>query len=335
MRALAAALLLTACGTGASRHFFVEMDDGALLKVHLEGQLDSGAIIVVLHGGPVGSAHVYNSGSWAADLEDRWAVAYVDQRAQGASQGAFDTGAYGLDRAAQDVAEVVRVLHGRFDSDIYLLGHSWGGMLGTLTLIETDVQPEISGWIEAAGCHDSLREPTYVVDRMLEVGAAQIEDGANVDEWRDIVELAANIREAGTYTSDDLLALNRNGYRAEQLIDEIEWDFDWLEAVGAGFGNDARHATQWWAGSVALNTLYEEANVASLTDRLPEITTPSLFLYADYDFVCPTDLGRDAARLVSNEDRSLIEFERSGHSLMFNEPDGFVEAVHQFVARTR
>ena len=338
MRALLmATLLATGCGSGVSKHFFVQTDDGALLKVLVEGNLDSDVIIVVLHGGPVGSAHAYNSGSWAADLEDRYAMAYVDQRAQGASQGAIDTLAYDLDRAALDVEQVLGVLRGRFgaDVDLYLLGHSWGGMLGTLTLVDTSAQRQVSGWIEAAGCHDSLREPTYVVDRMLDVGARETAMGNNVEEWLDITTFAYELKERGTFGGDDLLTLNRNGYRAEGLIDAIEWDVDLAAAIGRGFRNDARPLTQWWAGSIALNTLYDEADSASLTDRLPEIGVPSLFLYADYDFVCPTALGTDATERVSNSERALVRFERSGHSLMFNEPDLFVSEVGQFVERTR
>jgi pimeloyl-ACP methyl ester carboxylesterase len=338
MRRLAAALLVLAgCSAGVDRHFFVQTDDGALLKVHVQGNLDSGVLILLLHGGPSGSSHIYNSGAWSSDLEDRYAIAYLDQRAQGASQGAIDTDAYGVDRAALDVEQVLAVLRGRFGSDkaLYLLGHSWGGQLGTKALIDTDVRWELSGWIEAAGCHDNQREPVYVSQRMVEVGTAEIEAGNNVEDWTEIVDLAEGVLDSESITYDQLIDLNRSGFRAERLVEDIEWSYNLGEALGSAFTDQERTLTQLWAGNLALYNLGDEALETAFTDRLDEIELPSVFLYAAYDFVCPVQLGRDASERVSNAERELVVFEASGHSLMYNEPAAFVSSVVDFVERTR
>ena len=340
MRPLTTALLLlaAACPPGITRHFYVHTDDGAELKVLLEGNLDSGVILLLLHGGPVGSAHVYNSGSYAEELEARYAVAYLDQRGQGASQGRIDSREYTLQRAADDVDTVVDVLRGRYgeDVDIYLLGHSWGGMLGTLALLDTDASDDITGWAETAGCHDSLLEPRYVVSRMTEVGEAEVAAGREEARWGTILSFVqAFDPEATVFDDEDLYYLNQYGYEAESLLDVITWEDPIAADRFAGLRDPQRDGVAWWTASRELDVLYDEASTSGFTDRLGEIDVPGLYLYASYDFVCPAQLGRDAVAVNPHGESRYVELEHSGHSLMSNEPAAYVAAVEEFVEDTR
>jgi len=331
-------LLLTGCGPGVVRHFFVQTDDGANLKVLLEGNLDSGVILLLLHGGPVGSSAVYNTGSYARELESRYAVAYLDQRGQGGSQGNIDTRAYDLQRAADDVDTVVDVLRGRFgeQTDIYLLGHSWGGMLGTLTLLDTNAGDDVTGWIETAGCHDTLVEPRYVVQRLVEVGERELQAERSTQEWEEILGFVEGFDPlAETFDSQDLYWLNTYGYRAEALVDDVIWEDPSLADVLAGLRDPGRHSIELFAGSASLDTLYAESETASLTERLDQVPVPGLYLYATYDFVCPRQLGQDGLAANAHPASTYVELEQSGHSLMSNEPERFVQAVEDFVEATR
>ena len=340
MRALLplAVLLLTGCGDGVRKHFFVKTDDGAHLKVLLEGNLDSDVVLLLLHGGPVGSASAYNTGSAAAELESSFAVAYLDQRGQGGSQGGIDTDAYGLQRAGQDVETVVDVLRGRFgqDTDLYLYGHSWGGMLGTLTLLDTDAGDDVTGWIETAGCHDSVQEPHYVISRLEDIGGAERDAGNNTADWDEILEFTGGFDDVEpTFDSSDLYTLNQYGYRAENLIDAITWEDPTLADALSVVTRPERSAIQAFAGSASLDTLYAEAETASYTARLDEIPVPGLYLYAKYDFVCPPQLGEDALDANPNDASRGVVLEQSGHSLMAQEPEAFVDAIRTFVEDTR
>jgi pimeloyl-ACP methyl ester carboxylesterase len=81
--------------------------------------------------------------------------------------------------------------------------------------------------------------------------------------------------------------------------------------------------------------IHDETEAAAMTGRLDEITVPSLFLWGKYDFVVPPALGESAFSLVSSQDKELVVFERSGHSPMDTEPEGFVVAVEGFVERNK
>ena len=327
-----------ACGP-SSRHFFVNTEGQVQLKVALEGQLDSGVILLMLHGGPVGSSHVYNSGQAMVDIESRYAVAYLDQRGQGGSQGRMDTDTYDLDAAARDVDTVIDVLRARYgeQTDLYLLGHSWGGMLGTLALTRTDVQDELSGWIETAGCHDSAREPRYVADRLNLIGEEELEEERNVADWEEILEFVNEgfDPDAGSWSNGELVRLNRYGYRAESLIDEVEFEDPPPEDRWVFLRNPSRTWIGGGSASRSLDVVYTEAQTTSLSDDLDEIAIPGQYLYARYDFVCPPQLGEDAAAANTSGTTEYVLFESSGHSLMSNEPALFSGEILDFVEDTR
>jgi pimeloyl-ACP methyl ester carboxylesterase len=327
--ACTAFFVLAACRADRDRFFF-ETSDGARLYTTVDGR-PSDTLILVLHGGPLGDSHVYNGGGWADRLEEQAQVAYFDQRGQGASRGAYDRDAYDPARAAEDVAEIATFLRLRYEPDhLVLFGHSWGGMLGTLSLLDTDVPAD--GWIETAGCHDSLVHPRYATSALREIGGAEIAADRSVEEWTEILSFVDTLDLDSEIPYSDLVTLNRLSYRAEGLIEDIEFDTgsSVVAALGQALARPARGSVARWAGSSTLSEFSYAIEEIGLTPRLGEIRLPTLLLYGRYDFVCPPALGRDADQRMPNA--TLVIQERSGHSLMFHEPDVFSAAIDTFLA---
>lgn len=332
IRALALLTLLAGCGD--ERHFFVRTSDGAHLKVHLRGDPDSDALIVLLHGGPAGDAFPYKLGTAAEQLEERVAIAYVDQRGRGASQRIRGLSNYTLDRAGLDVQDVVNVLRLRYGSSkrLFLYGHSWGGSLGTKALLDTSVKESIDGWIEAAGCHDSVVEPVYVGERLRAQAEIELAEGRQVGFWERVLENLDEIDfESLPLPIGDLAWLNDVGYRAEQRTEfhqvfEDDSQFPLMSLYRSGY-------RPTFDSVRGLDTLFYEWLEYSTLDRLGEIDVPALYLYADYDFVCPVRLGEDA--VAANPNGRLVVFEASGHSLMVNETGKYVEEILGFVQPER
>src|SRR5690554_1828223 len=73
-------------GTDVSETFYVE-NQGASMRVLVEGNTASKTILLFVHGGPGSSAYFYNTDYISNHIEDKYAVAYWDQRNAGASQG--------------------------------------------------------------------------------------------------------------------------------------------------------------------------------------------------------------------------------------------------------
>ena len=90
---LSLGLMLFACTTPNDdfyERFYFRTSDGADLAVQIDGQIASKVFILLLHGGPgAGGVYSYNEGIYADRLEYNYAMVYLDQRGQGASQGSY------------------------------------------------------------------------------------------------------------------------------------------------------------------------------------------------------------------------------------------------------
>lgn len=114
---------------------YTETINGAQLHFRVRGQDPGHPYLVVLHGGPGFSAHMFYP--WGKSVEGAVNVVYLDQRGCGQSARLTlknpmrpeldEVKDYTLENLLKDVEGVREFLKVR---DWYVLGHSWGGMLG-------------------------------------------------------------------------------------------------------------------------------------------------------------------------------------------------------------
>jgi len=322
-------LMILGCAQGDYWYF---RTDGVDLPVRVEGNLDSGVFLLMLHGGPQGSAAYYNWGLDTEILEDAYAMVYYDQRGQGGTHGRFDEAAYTVQQLADDNRNLVRAMYARYgdDSSIWLYGHSWGGMLGTATLLDTDA--EVAGWIESAGSHDYPLNDIYSAELLIEVGEKAVTDGGEyAEEWADVIARVESIQVDGIDAEEgwplNTIAIEASGYVEEVWPENVDEE----STLYILLNDPTAVATAWWSGRGAGKLVDDSALNLSYTDRLNEITVPSLFLYGSLDFVCPPQLGRDAYERVDTDATEFVVFEDAGHSLMANYPEEYADTIINFV----
>jgi pimeloyl-ACP methyl ester carboxylesterase len=80
-----------------------------------------------------------------------------------------------------------------------------------------------------------------------------------------------------------------------------------------------------WPAALTLLSLASQ----NLTPRLHEIQQPTLVLVGTRDLTVPPSEGRLAARLIPNA--QLVEFPRTYHQLVDEQPERFIEAVRTFL----
>lgn len=323
-------LLLTtlACTPGDYWYF---RTDGVDLPVRVEGNLDSGVILLLLHGGPGGSAVDYNYGLDTELLEAEFATAYFDQRTQGGTHGRYSADMLTIHQVATDTANLVDALRARYgdDTSVWLYGHSWGGMLGTATLLDTDA--DVDGWIESAGSHDYPLNDRYTAEMYIARGTEEIEAGSEHSaEWREIVDFASSL-DLDDISDDDSLQLNQYAFEAEGYVDLAEGAWGQESGILVALRNPTVKATSAVSGLSGGSRLNMDAQDTSYTPRLNEIDVPSLFIYGDSDFVCPQQLGLDAYEAASTDAKEFVVLEESGHSLMVNQPEAYADALITFV----
>jgi len=319
----------------SGRTIFVRTQ-GADLPIYLRGNGDQDVVILLLHGGPGGNGLEYRSGIYAEMLEDNYAMAYLDQRGQGASRkvnGEFDITMAAMVRDLEAVVSVLKHELG-VNTKIYLLGHSWGGTLGTSYLLTRDNQLNITGWIESDGAHDIPLLNKEAIAMFIKVGKEEIVKGGNTSKWNEIVGWAEKI-DVDSISDADGGQINEYGYEAENMIEEIaaskeggipsRWLYSPVDPIISSMsGNSTQTAL-----------VRDGVERIALTNRLPELKIPTLLLWGKYDFVVPPALGESALSQISSTEKSLIMFDHSGHSPMNSEAEKFAQSIIDFVERTK
>ncbi len=327
-------LLLFSCTKPTTEVYerFMFRHNGADLAVEVNGNIASKTFILLLHGGPGGGSGAYNSGVYSEMLEEKYAIAYMDQRGNGASQGIYSEDDLTLTQNSKDVYALSLFLKEKYGDDIslFLMGHSWGGITSSHALINTDIQDQLKGWIEVDGVNDFDHNNIEAIKLFLEVGNAQLAKGYEVDFWQEVVN-RVNTMDTNAVTDDDEGYLNSQGFEAEGKLEEITNAED-NSPPGYSILNSPDIALNLQASNNFINgILNADSKINSTRFDLEKITIPSQFLWGKYDFVVPPAIGEDAFNRVSSTNKEIIIFENSGHSPMSNEPEKFAQSIIDFV----
>ncbi|MFK8037808.1 MAG: alpha/beta fold hydrolase [Crocinitomicaceae bacterium] len=311
---------------------FVFRNDGADLAVEINGNMGSKIFILLLHGGPGGGSGAYNSGRYSEMLEEKYAVVYMDQRGNGASQGAYSVDDLTLAQNSKDVYALTLFLKKKYGNDIslFLMGHSWGGITSSHALTNTEIQKELKGWIEVDGVNDFDHNNVEAIKLFIEVGEAQLTKGYEVEFWQEIVD-RVKVMDTTAVTDDAEGYLNSKGFEAEGKLEEITNPED-NSTPGYSIINSPDIALNLKASNNFINgTLNNDSKSNSTRFDLEKITIPSQFLWGKFDFVVPPEVGVDAYNRVSSLSKEIIIFENSGHSPMSNEPVKFSQSIIDFI----
>jgi len=329
-----AGLLVASCTKQSTDTYdrFMFRNDGADLAVEVNGNMASKTFILLLHGGPGGGSSAYNSGTYADILEEKYAMVYMDQRGNGASQGIYSSDDLTLDQNSKDVYGLTLLLKMKYGDDIslFLMGHSWGGITSSHALINTDIQEELKGWIEVDGVNDFEHNNIEAIKLFLEVGEAQLAKSYEVEFWQRIVDEVKKM-DITNVTDEDEGFLNGNGFEAEGKLEEIASGDDNSDPAYYPLNSPDFSVSIAVANNLVNQPLNTNSAENSTRFDLDKITIPSQFLWGKYDFVVPPAIGVDAFNRVSSADKEIMIFEQSGHSPMSNEPVKFAQSVIDFV----
>ncbi len=307
---------------------------GADMPAYIYGNGADKIFLIILHGGPGGVGLNYRGGTIKSEIEKTCAVVYFDQRGSGMSQGSYSENGISVDIMAEDVLALVKVIKHKYGSDsrFFLMGHSWGGTLGTATLLKD--QDTFKGWIEVDGAHDPKGMYFEYIANFKRVASEQIDAENNVNYWNGVNNLVNNVNTT-LYSEKDFFRMNREAFEAEEKLDDdgvtnredddssIFFNYNFLTAL--------------WSRSRTLSILTNQGlweNV-SYTNRLSEITIPSLVLWGRYDMVVPPKFGQDAFDNLGSSVKKLVFFEKSGHGPMYSEGDQFADEVIEFITMNK
>ena len=130
------------CSTREASNIAVSEDvyinsEGTKLFANIRGDNSSSPILLYLHGGPGSPLGILIFMAYSGhQLEKDFMVVYLHQRGIMNSERIPDS-AHTVSNYVKDMHHVVSYLKGRYkEKEIFLLGHSWGGVISYMYLLE-------------------------------------------------------------------------------------------------------------------------------------------------------------------------------------------------------
>lgn len=257
--------------------------------------------LLLLHGGPGAPSRYLDP---LRGLADERPVIFYDQLGGGKSDRPEDPSLWTIERFVQEL-QAVRDALGL--DEVHLFGHSWGTMLGVEYMLSG---PEgVQSLILAS---PALDIPRWLEDTNRLKGQLPIE----IQEAIDLHEAA------GTTDSEEYQAATMEFYR-RHLCRRDPWPVE-LEEAFANLGWDV-YTTMWGPSEFHATGTLAEFNV---TDRLAEITVPTLFTAGRYDEATPETTAWFQSLVPGS---SLSIFEESAHMTMLDEPERYNEVLRDFL----
>ncbi|MEM9341197.1 MAG: alpha/beta hydrolase [Bacteroidota bacterium] len=301
------------------------------MAAYVHGNASEKVFLILLHGGPGGTGLQYRNNTIKSKIEKNNAIVYFDQRGSGNSQGKYSEADVSIDLMAEDVLALVKVLKTKYgnDSKFFLMGHSWGGTLGPATLLKD--QEEFVGWINVDGNHDPKGSYEAYKIALKKVADEQISLKNSSNYWKGVLDLIQNV--GANYSKSDFYKLNRKAHESEGTLADNKV-INQSRSDGQSDSHYNPFTTLWNSGQIQSilvdKGLFEKV---SYTDRLSEITIPSLVLWGKHDIIVPAVYAQEAYDNLGSSDKELFVFEKSAHSPMDTEPDLFAEKVINFINR--
>jgi len=292
----------------------------AELYLRVRGVDRSNPVILYLHGGPGEMNGPLLFQAYAGPLlEKHFVVAYLHQRHTCMSPEA-PLNTLTIGQFIKDVDTVVEYLKDEFNQDaIFLIGHSFGGALGYLYLLEHD--ENIAKLVSAGGAFSTTSieingyetvmklaiesENQVAVTQLENVGPPPYETLQGGMVWRMVAMSILDARNEG-------LSKNLNMSEVMSITGIHEFDVGWQKKFMDVAG-----------------MMWTELSTIDLVDDVKNIKTPMLLIAGAKDIMVPFSI-LEAGFTNYGGEKQYIILENSNHMMFADEPELFTRKVIEF-----
>ena len=293
--------------------------DGAQLYLRVRGQDMNNPVLLYLHGGPGDlTGPLYFQAYAGPLLEKRFTVGYLHQRGTCKSPS-VPPEMLTVENFIKDVDNVVSFLKKEFRKDrVFLIGHSFGGILGYLYLLEHGA--DVEKFVSAGGAFSTILIEEHGYQTVLELAqkAGDLE----------AVKKMESLGPPPYKTFQEGMAWRTLGMTLLAKANESPLDLSQISKVASVTG--AVRIDEWMGKSMTLaNAMWKELATVDVEDEVKNITTPLLIITGAKDLFVPFQLLKKGYENYGGEKEYCI-LEKGSHNMFVDEPDLFVSKVIEF-----
>lgn len=297
--------------------------------ISIRGRSIANPILLFLHGGP-GSPETPLVRHYDGKLENDFLVVCWDQRGAGKSYSPkIPKETMNVNQFIADTHDLVVILLRRFNrKKVFVVGHSWGTMLGTLTV-------------------QKFPELFYAYVGVGQVANPKANEELSYEYVLDIANKAGNLKDIRTL----------EGLNTPEAFGTIDPEGKWFDRIekqrqlllkygGCLYGKknynslinvliaspeySTRDAVNWIKGNIfSMKAMWPEVMQINLDEQVPRLEVPVYFLIGRHDYNTPFELAEKYFNQLQAPWKELIWFENSAHSPMYEEPEKFCEVMSQ------
>jgi len=278
-------------------------------------------IMLFLHGGP-GSPEVAFIKHFNPDIEKDFVMVYWEQRGAGKSFSKdIPPESMNMDQMISDTRELSEYLVNRFNREkIFLMGHSWGSLLGTLTAYK---YPELYyAWFGIGQVGDQFKGEqisyNWAKDKAAERNDTKAlkalkklnfpDSDTSVNEWLD-------------YLMAERKYVNRYGGGTTR---EVQGMWPLIKIVlNSGIYTFSEKLNFMNANMFSLENLWLDVVNTNLFSEIDSMSVPVYIFHGKHDYTTPYSVAKEFYEQIKAPNKEFFTFENSAHSPIMEEPEKF------------
>jgi len=314
---------------GVQERIFVNLG-GIEQALHIRGQNTYNPVIIWLHGGP-GWSDAYELAHWQYKMENDYTFIRWDQRGSGRTYRKTPDAPLSLDILISDLYELVNYAANRFNQPVYIVGDSWGTVLG---LSFASRYPEtIAGYVGVAQNIDQSESLRIAYEAAYGLAMAA-GNSSDAEQLRAIFEKVGN----RSYSDVD------NGIDFIDFVLYQSLPSNHLTVSGESQGVGI-FFSPWFGfgelreliGIARNNRLFFDRNrqfFYAIDDFIPpeHLEVPVAFIMGGEDFVTAVSLAEEYYNRLEAPSKNMFIIEGSGHSPYRSQPNIFAEKMKKILA---
>ena len=290
------------------------MLNGVKQWVYIRSKNKENPVLLFLHGGPgfpgIAAAQAYQSG-----LENKFTVVQWDQRGAGKSYSpTIPKESMNVNQFISDLYELVKYLNNTLNcKKVYLMGHSWGAMLGILAVKK---HPELFHCFIGIGqsvnqkLASEARLP-FLLEEAKKCGDLEAIQKIEESKGWGFFEYEYSVKFGGAfYGKSDTNQLGNVFWGINTLYTDIE-----KQSIPNGL-------------EFSEESLWDEISTINLMETACQVNIPVLFLSGKHDKLCPTEVVTKYYEALEAPAKKILYFEKSAHFPFLEENEYFCKIIN-------